>query len=178
MLYRDESSRAAGYLHGLFSQNFLLLFLLFFYSLSVVYQSSAGQIVSATTPGRRERPRSAHTTPPLHFSLSRRLPSCPENNATCLLQAQHSYHRGGTHTQGQQQPTQKDHTCYKRREANHCRHGYKQCYITFRAAYITACWNSVEFEKATRGRLKDKEEEKQDKEGEEEDEEKKRNQAQ
>lgn len=69
MLYRDESSRAAGYLHGLFSQNFLLLFLLFFYSLSVVYQSSAGQIVSATTPGRRERPRSAHTTP-LHFSLS------------------------------------------------------------------------------------------------------------
>ena len=178
MLYRDESSRAAGYLHGLFSQNFLLLFLLFFQSLSVVYQSSAGQIVSATTPGRRERPRSAHTTP-LHFSLSRRLPSCPENNATCLLQAQHSYHRGGTHTQGQQQPTQKDHTCYKRREANHCRHGYKQCYITFRAAYITACWNSVEFEKATRGRLKDKEEEKQDKEGEEEeDEEKKRNQAQ
>ena len=99
MLYRDESSRAAGYLHGLFSQNFLLLFLLFFYSLSVVYQSSAGQIVSATTPGRRERPRSAHTTP-LHFSLSlsRRLPSCPENNATCLLQAQHSYHRGGTNT--------------------------------------------------------------------------------
>ena len=100
MLYRDESSRAAGYLHGLFSQNFLLLFLLFFYSLSVVYQSSAGQIVSATTPGRRERPRSAHTTPPLQFSLSlsRRLPSCPENNATCLLQAQHSYHRGGTNT--------------------------------------------------------------------------------
>ena len=34
-----------------------------------MYQSSAGQIVSATTPGRRERPRSAHTTP-LHFSLS------------------------------------------------------------------------------------------------------------